>query len=189
MINAPIDPAKLASGTAVTPSSVKSALNVIASTAPSAAPAETPSVSGDASGLRSSAWNTTPARARAAPTRAAARTRGSRATKKICASTLSANGIERSKTRLRLIGVLPTSGASSIAASASAPKAAKLTATRRRTSGRPGNRHHGQVAGGGVKTHVGGDPERRVDALDGNRVSRRPVRQDAAVAQQDHFVA
>src|SRR5574339_667997 len=189
MINAPIEPAKLASGTAVTPSSVKSALKVIASTAPSAAPAETPSVSGDASGFRSSAWNTTPARARAAPTRAAARTRGSRATKKIWASTLSANGIERSKTRPSLIGVLPTSGASSIAASARAPKAAMLAPSRRRRSGRPGNRHHGQVACGGVKMHVGGNAERRPNAVDCHRVRRRPVREDGTVAQQYHFVA
>ena len=58
------------------------------------APAETPSVSGEASGLRSSAWNTTPAERQALPTSAAASTRGSRATKKICASTLSAKGIE-----------------------------------------------------------------------------------------------
>ena len=53
--SAPIDPAKLASGTAEIPSSEKSRLNVIAIIAPSDAPAETPSVSGDASGLRSSA--------------------------------------------------------------------------------------------------------------------------------------
>ena len=72
---------------------------MIASIAPSAAPLETPSVSGVASGLRSSAWKTTPAAASAPPTSAAASTRGSRAMKKICASTLSANGIERSKTR------------------------------------------------------------------------------------------
>ena len=39
---------------------------------------------------------TTPAAASAEPTTAPARTRGMRATKKICASTLSANGIERS---------------------------------------------------------------------------------------------
>ena len=95
MVSAPSEPAKLASGTALTPSSEKSASKVIASIAPSDAPAETPSVSGEASGLRSSAWKTTPERARQLPTSAAASTRGRRATKKICASTLSANGIER----------------------------------------------------------------------------------------------
>ena len=76
-------------------------LNVIARTAPSAAPVETPSVNGVASGLRSSPWKTTPAEAKSAPTQAPASVRGSRATKKICASTLSANGIEKSKTRRR----------------------------------------------------------------------------------------
>ena len=55
MSSAPNDPAKLASGTAEMPSSEKSKLNVIAIMAPSEAPAETPSVSGEASGLRSSA--------------------------------------------------------------------------------------------------------------------------------------
>ncbi len=71
--------------------------------APSAAPAETPSVKGVASGFRSSAWRTTPAEASAAPTTAPASTRGMRATKKIWASTLSAKGIDRSNTRDRLI--------------------------------------------------------------------------------------
>ena len=46
MASAPIEPAKLASGTAEIPSSEKSTLKVIAIIAPSAAPAETPSVSG-----------------------------------------------------------------------------------------------------------------------------------------------
>ena len=85
---------------------------MIASIAPSDAPAETPSVNGVASGLRSIAWKTTPAAASAAPTSAPASTRGSRAMKKICASTLSANGIDRSNARARLMCVLPTSGAS-----------------------------------------------------------------------------
>ena len=53
--SAPSDPAKLASGTAEIDSSVKSARNVIAIMAPRAAPAETPSVSGEASGFLSSA--------------------------------------------------------------------------------------------------------------------------------------
>ena len=58
-------------------------MNVIARTAPSAAPVETPSVNGVASGLRSRPWNTTPAEANSAPTHAPASVRGSRATKKI----------------------------------------------------------------------------------------------------------
>jgi hypothetical protein len=68
-------------------------------TAPSVAPDETPSVSGDASGFRRNAWNTTPAIAKALPTSADARTRGSRATKNTWASTLSAKGTVRSNTR------------------------------------------------------------------------------------------
>ena len=80
--------------------------------APSAAPADTPSVNGVASGLRSSACSTTPEAASVAPTRAAASTRGSRATKKIWASTLSAQGIDVSNARVRLMDVLPTVGAS-----------------------------------------------------------------------------
>ena len=67
---------------------------VIASIAPRAAPADTPSVNGVASGLRSSPWNTTPAVASVEPTSAPASVRGRRATKKICASTLSANGTD-----------------------------------------------------------------------------------------------
>ena len=84
---------------------------VIASIAPSAAPADTPSVNGVASGLRSSPWKTTPAVARVEPTSAPASVRGSRAMKKICASGLSANGTDQSKARRRLIGVDPISGA------------------------------------------------------------------------------
>jgi hypothetical protein len=55
MASAPSDPAKAAMATADTPNSEKSAWKVMASIAPSDAPAETPSVSGDASALRSSA--------------------------------------------------------------------------------------------------------------------------------------
>jgi hypothetical protein len=96
-------------------------LKVITRIAPSAAPAETPSVKGVASGFRRSACMTTPAEASVAPTTAPDRTRGSRATKKIWASTLSANGMERSNTRARLIFVLPMSGASTQVTTASAP--------------------------------------------------------------------
>ena len=68
-------------------------------------------MNGVASGFRSRPWNTTPAAASVAPTNAPASVRGSRATKKICASTLSANGMEKSNARRRLIDVEPTSGA------------------------------------------------------------------------------
>ncbi len=50
----------------------------MASTAPSEAPDALPMMYGSAMGLRSSAWNTTPAQPRPAPTSAPARTRGSR---------------------------------------------------------------------------------------------------------------
>ena len=102
--------------------------------APSVAPAETPSVSGEASGFLSRAWNTTPATAMPLPTTAAATTRGSRATKKTCASTLSAKGIEWLNARDRLSGVLPTTGANTHDAAATAPKPATVQARRRRTS-------------------------------------------------------
>src|SRR5215218_5662717 len=121
---AAIDPAKLATGTLTTCAAANAPVNVIASMAPRAAPAETPNVNGVASGLRSRAWNTTPAAASALPTQAAASTRGSLATKKICASTLSANAIEGSNTRRRSIGVLPTSGARRHAEAATSPKPA-----------------------------------------------------------------
>ena len=122
MAVAPIDPAKLAIGTVETPSAPMSRPAAITSIAPSAAPADTPSVKGVARGLRSSACSTTPGAASVAPTMAAASTRGSRATKKICASTLSAQGIDGSNARVRLIDVLPTVGATTTAAAAAAAK-------------------------------------------------------------------
>ena len=85
----------------------------MASIAPSAPPADTPSVNGVASGLRSIACSTTPAAASVAPTMAPDSTRGRRATKKICASTLSAQGIERSNAFASEMLVLPTVGAHS----------------------------------------------------------------------------
>jgi hypothetical protein len=81
------EPAKLATETAADAESPTSRLNEMASIAPSAAPADTPSVKGVASGLRSSACSTTPAaasrrrparrpaRAAAAPRRRSARPR------------------------------------------------------------------------------------------------------------------
>ena len=72
-------PSRLAEAT---PPTAQPAPNVIASIAPSDAPAETPSVYGVASGLRSSPWNTTPAAASVPPTSAAASARGSRAMKR-----------------------------------------------------------------------------------------------------------
>jgi hypothetical protein len=72
-------------------------LNVIAIIAPSDAPAETPSVSGDARGPDG---ERRPDSASALPTSAAGCARQTR-DEKICASTLSAYGIDRSKARPR----------------------------------------------------------------------------------------
>ena len=139
-------------------------------------------MNGVASGLRSSAWNTTPAAASALPTNAAASTRGRRATKKICASTLSAKAIDGSKTRVRLMDVLPTTGASRQAPHASTPNPSMARAARaaraRRASSRPprhrpsraapapmGERNDDEVTGGLVAAHVGLDVERAPDVV------------------------
>ena len=53
-------PAKLAAGTAAQLAAARAPPTVRTSIAPSAAPADMPSVKGVASGLRNSAWNTTP---------------------------------------------------------------------------------------------------------------------------------
>src|SRR5262245_58550037 len=121
-------PAKLAAETVENGPIVKVPPNTITTIAPSDAPADTPSVNGVASGFRSKAWKTTPAAARAAPTSAPAITRGSRATNRICASALSAKGIERSSARAMSMWVVPTRGAS-------APKPA-VDQTRRVRTGR-----------------------------------------------------
>ena len=114
-------PPRLANGTGDSGPSVTAAPNVMARMAPSAEPAETPSVNGVARGLRNSACKTTPAEASAAPTTAPANIRGKRATKKIWASTLSVKGMDLSNTLDRLMDTLPTSGASRHVANASAP--------------------------------------------------------------------
>src|SRR6185436_11901334 len=184
MSSEPTEPAKLVSGTTDTPSSVKSACAVSASIAPSVAPADTPSVSGDASGFRSSAWNTTPDSARPAPTIAAATTRGRRAMKNTCASTLSANGMERSKTRDRLMPVLPTIGAKRQIRTVSAPKPARVRANRRRTliarSLCTGKRHHGEMAGARMIGDVRVDAVQAADVVRRQDLARRPLRQHAA---------
>ena len=61
------------------------------STAPSAAPDDAPRMSGDTSGLRNRPWNAVPATASAAPTSAAASTRGPRT----CQITFSTRGAAR----------------------------------------------------------------------------------------------
>ena len=61
----------------------------IPSTAPSAAPVDTPRMSGDTSGLRNMPWYAVPAAASAAPTISAASTRGPRT----CSTTVSTFGL------------------------------------------------------------------------------------------------
>src|SRR5438874_1506756 len=162
------------------------------SIAPSVAPDATPSVSGDASGLRSSAWNTTPATASPLPAIAAAMTRGRRATKKTCASTLSAYGIDRSNTRDSRIGVLPTSGANRIAAAASAPNSPTATAMRRRILGprsRPSKRHHRQMAGARMADHVGLDSVEGSHGVHVEHLFGGPVREHSTAFQQHELRA
>jgi hypothetical protein len=131
MPTAPREPAKLARGTAEKPEMPDERSSVRASIAPSAAPADTPSVNGVASGLRRRACSTTPEAASDDPTSAPARTRGRRATKKICASALSENGTDESKTRDKLIDVEPMSGARRQTARAAAPKSSQVAVMRR----------------------------------------------------------
>ena len=123
-------PARLAAGTGDHGPTARVPPRMMTSIAPSEAPAETPSVNGVASGLRSSAWNTTPADASAAPTSAPASMRGRRAMNRICASTLLANGIDESSARRRLMGELPTSGATTQVTSVSAPNPRMVSASR-----------------------------------------------------------
>src|SRR5258708_5327678 len=79
MATAMSEPAKAATGTAEIPRNASDRLKVIARTAPSAAPVETPRVNGVASGFRRRPWKTTPAEPKSAPTQAPASVRGSRA--------------------------------------------------------------------------------------------------------------
>ena len=128
-------PARLAAGTGDRMPTDTAPPKMITTIAPSDAPADTPRVKGVASGLRSSAWKTTPATASAAPTSAPATTRGRRATNRICASVLSVKGIDRSSARAMSMCVVPTSGASRQVRIASAPKPA-VDHTRRVRTGR-----------------------------------------------------
>src|SRR6187200_2471241 len=96
------------------------------------APADTPSVYGVVSGFLSKPWNTTPAAASVPPTSAAASARGSLATKKICASTLSANGTEVLNTRENVSDVDPMNGAAMTATTIAPKQPATMGTPRRR---------------------------------------------------------
>src|SRR5204862_1939355 len=106
------------------------------------------------------------------PASAAATTRGRRATKNPCASTLSAYGIERSNTRDSRIGVLPTSGANRIDAAIIAPNTETTIARRprmerdgssRTPDSRARKRHHRQATGARMTHDVGVDAIQRPD--------------------------
>ena len=169
--------------------------NVSASIAPSAAPAETPSVNGVASGLRSSACNTTPDAASDDPTSAPASTRGSRATKKICASVLSANGTDESKTRRRLIDVEPTSGARRHTMTAAAPKSSQVDRDPARDAHARGDscaraeRNHRELSGSRVRGDIDVDAVQLADQRRLEHRRGRAGRQDAPLMQQHELVA
>src|SRR4051812_7936869 len=191
MANAPIDPARLESDTEERPAMAKSKWKAIASIAPSAAPLDTPSVSGVARGFLSRAWKMAPASASELPTSAAARTRGRRATKKIWASALSANGIDRSNTRASEIDVVPMSGAATSAASSSPPKPAVATIRRPRTccTSGPRDRRDRQVPRSLVQVDVGLNVVEGANVGGREHVGRWAARQDAAVADEDQTAA
>src|SRR5262249_5006215 len=104
----------------------------------------------------------------------AASTRGRRATKKTCASTLSANAIVRSNTRTSEMAVVPTSGASVQTMSATAPNPATVRTMRPRTSVGPGKRNHHQAPGACVHLDLHVDAVERSDVLARQHVARRP---------------
>ena len=144
-------------------------------------------MNGVASGFRSSACSTTPEAASADPTSAPASTRGRRATKKICASALSAKGIDESKTRQRLIDVEPMSGAtrhtSDGADAEQEPRDGDSSADVHGcgSSVRSGDRNDRQVAG----PRIGGDVN--VDAVEFS--NQRRVEHDVRWASGEHATA
>ena len=196
MATAASEPMKLAAGAAGMPAHANDQLNVMASIAPSAAPADTPSVNGVASGLRSSPWNTTPAHASIDPTSAPASVRGSRATKKICASTLSANGMRRIERRAGEIGRSRRAGATRIAPRASTPKHRTVRTRRRRsvtrlcTSGtvrRSGTTVRRPAPAWNVNVRL--DAVERADPIGGQHLLCRSRGQHFAVLQQHQRAA
>src|ERR1051326_3965136 len=109
-------------------------------------------------------------------------TRGSRATKNTCASTLSAYGIDRSKTRDSRSGGLPTSGANRTAAAAAAPNTATTSAIRARMLG-PRKRHHRQMTAR-MADDVCVDAVERPDGLRSEDRFGRTVRDDPPGLEQ-----
>ena len=108
---------------------------ICASTTPKAAPLDTPSTEGSASGLRVNAWKPTPATASAPPASTATATRGSRRLSVTIASTddASARPASARATAAGESPALPTNSAATPSASSTTASAAS-TLTRRRAS-------------------------------------------------------
>src|SRR5437588_3911155 len=126
---------------------------------------------------------------RLAPTSAAASTRGSRVRKKICASTLSANGCEPSNTRASEMCVLPASGANRQAIAASDPNPATVAARRRRTSVDAANRYHRHVPGARVVRHLDGNVKHLADDFRSQDAPDVALCDDAAAPDQNQLGA
>src|SRR5258706_11781569 len=109
--------------------------------------------------------------------------------KKICASTLSANGSDRLKARASEMRVLPTSGASMQTMTSSAPKAPTVMSMRRRMSLRSRNRHHRQMFCAGMKGDVRLHAVQRGDIGGRQHLCGLALRQDTAVSNQDELRA
>ena len=134
--------------------------NVIASIAPSAAPAETPSVNGVASGLRSSPWNTTPADASvAADQRAGQRARQPRDEEDLRVDVVGEGHRRVERPPQADAASIRRAARSTIAASASPPKPASVDqrgAGRRAAScRRPGVRAESARRPGGPSPRAG----------------------------------
>src|SRR5262249_20598703 len=120
-------PAKAASGTSGDTGSAPATSAIAPATA---APAETPSRCGSASGFPRSAWSAAPEQASAPPTTAPSRTRGKRARKRMAKSGVWSPPGASAVHRLACTG--PISAAPTTDATRSAPKPAAVTARRRR---------------------------------------------------------
>src|ERR1043166_7268662 len=95
--------------------------------------------------------------------------------------------------------VLPTSGASTIATTASAPKTSTVDVNRRRIgeaargaatiSPRPGKWHHRQMTRARMKLHVGVDVVEPSNAVRGQRALRGTLRDDPSFLEHDDSIA
>src|SRR5438876_6760047 len=138
-------PTNASTGTGLNPRTLKLNDSRKPSAPPSAAPPETPSAYGSASGLRSRPWKSTPALASAAPTMAAPATRGRRIAKKMASSCGRHVGSKRAPTtwfrgmRSKSSGrscTAPNAAANKSAAASTAIRTAMTRAATGRTPGR-----------------------------------------------------